>query len=148
MQVEGVDEADVVKSDGNFVCAAPPPRAAAAARAVKLVLLRGRRRVRPVRGGLRGGHRLPDCGDCADGVWGAGYNDQLSVLTIVKAWPAAAASAVATVELSAVYNVEGSDLMLDGDSLLVVGSAWYPEGGWRTEEGADGAALPTVALLT
>ena len=34
--------------------------------------------------------------------------------------------------------------MLDGDSLLVVGSAWYPEGGWRTEDGADGAALPTV----
>ena len=81
-------------------------------------------------------------------MWGAGYNDQLSVLTIVKAWPAAAASAVATVELSAIHNVEGGDLMLDGDSLLVVGSAWYPEGGWRTEDGADGAALPTVALLT
>ena len=149
VQVEGVDEADVVKSDGNYMYVlhrrrAPPPPPGPS-NSCDYADDGECDRFAEV---CAADTDCSDCGDCADGVWGAGYNDQLSVLTIVKAWPAAAASAVATVELSAVYNVEGSDLMLDGDSLLVVGSAWYPEGGWRTEDGADGAALPTVALLT
>ena len=98
MQVEGVDEADVVKSDGNFVYVlhrrrAPPPPPwpsnscdyADDGECDRFAEV------------CAADTDCSDCGDCADGVWGAGYNDRLSVLTIVKAWPAAAASTVATV---------------------------------------------------
>ena len=96
VQVEGVDEADIVKTDGHYLYTLTPARR---------------------------------------------YSSD-AMLSIVRTWPAEDARIESTIRLSSdgPYGVEPRQMMLHGDRLLVVGTAWHNDGAAATAAAASGSS--------
>ena len=96
VQVEGIDEADIVKTDGSYIYTLTPA---------------------------------------------ARYSSE-ATLNIVRAWPTSQAALLSSTYLSkeGAFGVEPRQMMLHGDMLLVIGTAWQPN-----VRGGDATATPSIS---